>query len=79
MESGRYIRAVRYLVVVLLLCTASGACVDNRKPTSQPTSVRDRQEKALQDPFEYGPDEEMPTVSGGGRKGMKRDWDSFWK
>ena len=49
--------------------------------------MRERQEQALRDPFEYGPEDEHPSVSGDDsasgpgrldRKGLKRDWDRFW-
>jgi hypothetical protein len=76
-------RRVRYVVVALVICTAAGACADKNQPTSRPATARERQERALRDPFEVGRDEDMPSVSGGGtrdfdRKGFKRDVDRFW-
>ena len=75
---------VRYSVLVPVLCGLLVACADTNKPTSRPASIQDRQQQALQDPYEYGPDKNMPTVSGGGtkeldKKALKRDWDNFWR
>ena len=64
-------------------CTLLAACADNKQPTTQPASARERQEQALRDPYSVGQDEELYDVSGGGpreldRKAFKRDWDRFW-
>lgn len=75
---------VRYLAAMFTLCGLTVACADTKKPTSRPASIQERQQQALQDPYEYGPDKDMPTVSGGGtseldKKALKRDWDNFWR
>ncbi len=55
-------------------------CSDN-KPTTQPTSIRDRQDAALKDPFGYSADvNKERDVSGGGifeldKDGLKKDLD----
>lgn len=77
------IRTVRYLVVLCVFCGLAAACADTKKPTTRPAGIRERQDQALRDPFEYGPADDMPSVSGGGtadldKKGIKRDWDNFW-
>jgi len=71
--------------VHLWLLVLSGGCAsDNKKkqPTTQPSTMRDRQDAALRDPFSYkptiGPDDQ--DISGGDighfdRAGMKRDID----
>ena len=73
---------VRYLAILILACGLLSACADTKGPTTRPSSMRDRQEQALRDPYGYNPDE-MPTVSGGAtghldKKALKRDVDSFW-
>ncbi len=75
---------VRYIVLAAAICCVQSACADTKKPTSRPASIQERQQQALQDPYEYGPDNNMPTVSGGGTKdldknALKRDWDNFWR
>jgi len=48
-------------------------CADtNRQPTTRPSSFSEEQDKALRDPFNYGPkeknqniDDDMPSVTGG--------------
>jgi hypothetical protein len=56
-------------------------CADTKSaPTSQPMSMRQRQDAALNDPFGYNGDSDMPTVTGGktgdfDKAGFKRDMD----
>src|SRR5687768_3278712 len=58
------------------------SCASDKRPTTQPSTVQERQEAALKDPFGYSPnmDREPSDVSGGDlgtldRKAMKRDID----
>jgi hypothetical protein len=61
-------------------------CADTNKngqPTTRPMSVRERQEAALKDPFNYGNDNETIDVSGGDtqtldKKALKRDIDTVF-
>ena len=50
----------------------------SRRPTTQPSSARDRQDAAMHDPFAYKPDMSDTDISGGDigtldRKAMKKD------
>lgn len=78
------LRQVRYPTLMIGVASLFMGCADTNKPTSRPAAARQRQEQAPRDPYGDVPDEEMPTVSGGGtseldKKGFKRDWDRFWK
>ena len=53
-------------------------CSDNSTATTKPTSLRERQDAALKDPYGYKPDVDNRDVSGGGlfdldKDGMKKD------
>ena len=57
---------------------AGGCASDNNHPTSRPASMRDRQDRAMKDPFNYSPDAGSTDISGGGltdfdRQGFNRD------
>ena len=74
---------VRYLSIVAIACLFGAGCAENPKPTTQPSSVRDRQDSAMSDPFGYGnsPGGEKIDMTGGGisdfdKKAFKRDFDS---
>lgn len=41
--------------------------------TSRPNTLRERQDKALKDPFGYSPDVDRTDISGGGLTGFDRD------
>ena len=75
-------RSVRYLFAAALACTLFSACADKNAPP--PETARQRQDRALRDPFAYGPDGEMPDPAAGrdahtfDREGFKRDMDRFW-
>ena len=64
-----------------LLVLGSGCSSDNGKqPTTQPMTVRERQDAAMRDPFSYKPGMDDHDISGGDlghfdREGMKRDID----
>jgi hypothetical protein len=68
--------------VCVPLWLLAGCASENRGPTTRPSSVRDRQEAALQDPFGYSPDMDSPEndISGGklgefNRGAMRKDID----
>jgi hypothetical protein len=75
-------RSARYLVAAALACTVLSACADKNAPP--PETARQRQDRALRDPFAYGPDGEMADPAAGrdahtfDREGFKRDMDTFW-
>jgi dihydroorotase-like cyclic amidohydrolase len=66
---------------VLAACIASIVVgCSNNQPTTRPASVRDRQERALQDPFGYSPNVDKTDISGGDignfdKDAFKRDID----
>lgn len=60
----------------------SGCASDKKPPTTQPSSMHERQDAALRDPFNYKPDMSR-DVSGGGigdldRNGLKKDLDNVF-
>ena len=59
------------------ICAAVGvigcAKKGEQKPTSRPATLRDRQDKALKDPFGYSPDMDTTDISGGGLSGFDKD------
>jgi hypothetical protein len=65
-------------VVIGVLVWSLGGCASGKnKPTTRPTNMRDRQDAAMRDPFNYKPDMSR-DVSGGGigdldREGLKKD------
>ncbi len=70
-----------YILIGGYLCLIAG-CTSERKPTTRPSSVRDRQDAALRDPFDYKPDMGQ-DVSGGGighldREALKKDLDNVF-
>jgi hypothetical protein len=72
---------VRYLSLTAIACLLGVGCAETNKPTTQPSSVRERQDAAMQDPFGYGGSTEKIDITGGGvsdfdRKAFKRDVDS---
>jgi hypothetical protein len=77
---------VRYLTLVLILACAycfSAGCVDIKSNDETRTTMRQRQDAALQDPFSVEPDQSGYDVSGGDirtldRKALKRDLDTVF-
>jgi hypothetical protein len=64
-----------WLLATGFSCTQNAATT---QPTTKPSSIRDRQDQALKDPFGYSPDAEATDISGGGltdfdRGGFKKD------
>ena len=80
---GRWgFQRVCFLLAAALACTLLSACVDKNAP--RPETAGQRQDRALRDPFAYGPDGDMPDPAAGrdaqtfDREGFKRDMDRFW-
>lgn len=78
-ERGSVIK--RLLPISVFICVhlwfLSGCASDKKAPTTQPSSMHDRQDAALRDPFNYKPDMSR-DVSGGDighldRDGLKKD------
>jgi hypothetical protein len=72
-------KAANLSVAAALLCILAQGCADTKGPTTRPTSVRQRQDEALRDPFGYDT-KDVPTVTGGktgefDKAGFKRDVD----
>ena len=51
----------------------SGCKSDKKQPTTRPASMRERQERALDDPFAYDPMQDDNDVSGGKLHELKKD------
>lgn len=66
--------------VVLSCGLAIIGCADSGSSTTQPATTWDRQEKALNDPFSYGPDKDLGTApkKADSKKDFKSDWENFW-
>jgi hypothetical protein len=67
---------------VLALCLAGAGCADNNAATTQPDDAKARQDQALKDPMNYGPND-PDTVSGNNgnnldKKAMQKDVNDFW-
>ena len=67
---------LRFLVPAFLFV----GCSSNNSATTQPSSVTDRQNSALNDPFGYSPDMKDADISGGkineyDRNAMRKDLD----
>ncbi len=60
------------LCVGVFVATIAGCASDKQKPTTQPSSMSQRQDAALRDPFGYKPDMSR-DVSGGGIGDLDRD------
>jgi len=61
------------LVVLGVICLVG---CSNRGPTTQPSTISERQEQALRDPFGYNPDFKKTDMSVSGQNdpdGLKRD------
>lgn len=59
--------------VLILACLSTLGCADSAPPTTQKSN------SLLNDPVNYKPgDDDFPSVSGGGKKGIKKDLDSVF-
>ena len=69
----------RYLRFCILhsafcICLLAGCSQQGQQgPTSRPSTVRDRQDKALKDPFGYSPGVDSTDISGGDVSGFDKD------
>ena len=63
------------LLPVAFCVTLPVGCAKKGEPgaTSRPSTLRERQDKALKDPFGYSPDVDRTDISGGGLTGFDRD------
>jgi DNA invertase Pin-like site-specific DNA recombinase len=59
--------------VVLAAVGVLPAGCSEQKSTTQPMTVRDRQDVILKDPFGYKPDQQYQDVSGGKTSELNRD------
>lgn len=64
---------------ILILLFAVGC--ESSKPTTRPTSLRERQDQQLRDPMGYKPDFSQDRISSGSifdfdKKGFQKDMDS---
>src|SRR5688572_8540685 len=77
---------VRLLPSAFCVCLVLVGCGSQAttQPTSRPATSRERQDRALKDPFGYSPEVDRTDISGGGlsgfdkdgfRKDMKNVWD----
>ena len=65
---------------VILISAFVAGCASDKHPSTQPSSVSDRQDAALRDPFGYSPNVGKADISGGSvdhydRNAMKKDVD----
>lgn len=57
----------------LALLTGCSQTAEQQAATTRPANVRERQDRAIKDPFGYSPDMGTTDVSGGGTSGFDRD------
>ena len=57
----------------LAVLLAAGCAESKAQPTSRPATLRDRQDKAIRDPFGYSPEMGTTDISGGGLSDFDRD------
>jgi len=83
-SSGWLAPRLLFCILHSALCIAVIGCSDNaKKPTSRPSTIRDRQNAAMDDPFGYSPYSEKNDISGGDidewdKDGMKKDLDNVF-
>lgn len=85
MENGKWNMTTPAAAMTFAIClfpfSILPGCSDNaKKPATRPTSVEERQEAALHDPFGYSPYGETNDISGGDlgefdKDAMKKDLD----
>jgi hypothetical protein len=73
----------RPFVLGIAFCGLLAGCVDKNGPTTQPTSMHDRQDQALRDPMGVKAETDPIDISGGkineyDHNAMKRDLDSVF-
>ncbi|MBC7783718.1 MAG: hypothetical protein H7144_07745 [Burkholderiales bacterium] len=72
-----FARSLSAIAVAMLLIGCA-----SETPATQPSSVRERQDAALKDPFSYGPSAADIKKDAANKKKpeatLKSDWDRFW-
>jgi hypothetical protein len=75
--TGRGRRCLGRCVLTSAFCVAlAGGCskpAASAGPASRPSTLRERQDSALKDPFGYSPNVDRTDISGGGLSGFDRD------
>jgi hypothetical protein len=64
-------KALKSFVPVFVICLAIIGCAEDKGPTTRTSSMRDRQDDALRDPFGYRDD--VPSVTGSKTGEFNRD------
>lgn len=69
---------VAFCILYTVFCILLSSCTQSAAPTTRPLSTRERQDRAIKDPFNYSPDSESTDISGGGlsdfdKGGFKKD------
>ena len=66
---------MRLALASLLIALAGTSCVvtGDKKPTSRPSGMSERQAAAMRDPFNYGGNTENVDISGGNLNELNRD------
>jgi hypothetical protein len=67
MKYGAGTRRLLFCVVYSLFCVLVVGCSNHSttQPTTRPLTTRERQDRAIKDPFNYSPDTESTDISGG--------------
>ena len=83
MKCSRFGRRLSFCILysAFSVCLGVAGCQQNAattQPTTKPSSMRDRQDAAMKDPFGYSANPENTDISGGGltdfdRGGFKKD------
>lgn len=75
MKRGRWRRRLSLCVLHFAFCVGFIGCAKGptTQPTTRPSTLQQRQDKALHDPFGYSPDTEQTDISGGGLTDFDRD------
>ena len=61
---------MRAFIFLAVCCAFIGGCTDDTSPSA---GMRQRQDQALKDPFNYSPDIKDDAVGGGGTLDFKKD------
>ncbi|MFI5381828.1 MAG: hypothetical protein ACHRHE_21225 [Tepidisphaerales bacterium] len=61
---------MRHLILLAACCLLAAGCMDDDLTRS---TMRQRQDQALKDPFNYRPDLDNDAVDGGGTMDFKKD------
>ena len=80
MANGRFIIRSSGLVILMAVAVSCVGCTVTDGPTTKPSTVSERQDSALHDPFGYTTDKDPANISGGeinqyDRNAMKKDLD----